>query len=143
MGKKSILVADNNPDIVEVVKAILEHEGFRIRTARDGEQAFKLMRKHKFDAVVLGDKMDKAGGVKLLQIMRRSAKLKDTPAMLFTGSQEEAKRLQENGMAKLANDFLVKPFNTRDLIDRVRLLIDSESPKATTPLPRRPSRPGL
>lgn len=143
MGKKRILVADKNADIVEVVKAILEHEGFRIRTARDGEQAFKLMRKHKFDAVILGDNMDKASGTKLLQIMRRSAKLKNTPAMLFTGSQDEARRLQENGMAKLANDFLVKPFNTRDLIDRVRLLINSESPKAQTPIPRRPSRPGL
>jgi len=143
MGKKQILIADKQTDIVEVIKAILEHEGFRVRTARDGEHAFKLLRKHAFDAVILGENMDKATGTKLLQIMRRSAKLKNTPAMLVTGNQEEAKRLQENGTAKLANDCLVKPFNTRDLINRVRILVNSELPKSQTPLPRRPSHPGL
>jgi DNA-binding response OmpR family regulator len=143
MGKKQILIAEKQPDIVEVIKAILEHEGFRVRTARDGEQAFKLLRKHAFDAVILGENMDKATGTKLLHIMRRSAKLKDTPAMLVTGNQEEAKRIQENGTAKLANDCLIKPFNTRDLINRVRILVNSEAPKSQTPLPKRPSHPGL
>jgi DNA-binding response OmpR family regulator len=143
MGKKQVLIADKHPDIVEVIKAILEHEGYRIRTARDGEQAFKLMRKHAFDAVILGENMDKASGTKLLQIMRRSNKLKDTPAMLVTGSQEQAQRLQENGKAKLANDFIVKPFNTRDLIDRVRYLVNSDPSKPRPQPPRRPSHPGL
>ena len=143
MGKKQILIADKHPDIVEVIKAILEHEGFRIRTARDGEHAFKLLRKHRFDAVILGENMDKASGTKLLQIMRRSNKLKETPAMLVTGSQEEANRLQENGRAKLADDCIVKPFNTRDLIDRVRFLINSDPTKSQRQPPRRPSHPGL
>ena len=143
MGKKQILIADKYPDIVEVIKAILEHEGYRIRTARDGEQAFKLLRKHAFDAVILGEDMEKASGTKLLQIMRRSNKLKGTPAMLVTGSQEQARRLQENGKAKLANDCIVKPFNTRDLIDRVRFLINSDPSKPQQPPPRRPSHPGL
>jgi DNA-binding response OmpR family regulator len=143
MGKKQILIAEKQPDIVGVMKAILEHEGFRVRTARDGEQAFKLLRKHAFDAVILGQDMDKATGSKLLHIMRRSARLKNTPAMLVTGNQEEAKRLQENGSTKLANDCLVKPFNTRDLISRVKILINSEAPRSQTPVPRRPSHPGL
>lgn len=127
MGKKQILVADDEPDILEVIKAILEHEGFRIRTARDGEQAFKLIRKHAFDAVILDVEMPKATGIKVLKLMRKSSKLKDIPVMLITGNLLRAKELEENGVAKLANDYLFKPFNTRDLIKRVRVLLEPSS----------------
>jgi two-component system response regulator (stage 0 sporulation protein A) len=138
------LIAHKHPDIVEVIKAILEHEGFRIRTARDGEHAFKLLRKRSFDAVIFGEDMEKASGTKLLQIMRRSDKLKKIPAMLVADSQEEARRLQQNGSSKLANDCLVKPFNTRDLVGRIRVLLNSDLRKSQelSP-PKRPSHPGL
>jgi DNA-binding response OmpR family regulator len=131
MGKKQILVADDEPDILEVIKAILEHEGFRVRTARDGEQAFKFLRKHAFDAAILDVEMPKATGIKVLQRMRRSSKLKDIPVMLITGNLLRAKELEENGVAKLANDYLIKPFNTRDLIKRVRALFQSTSSQST------------
>ena len=124
MGKKQILIADDEADILEVIKAILEHEGFRVRTARDGEQAFKLLRKYPFDAAVLDVEMPKATGIKVLQLVRRSSKLKELPVMLITGNLLRAKELEENGVAKLANDYLVKPFNTRDLIKRVRALFE-------------------
>jgi DNA-binding response OmpR family regulator len=127
MGKKQILIADDEPDILEVIKAILEHEGFRVRTARDGEQAFKLLRKHAFDAVILDVEMPKATGIKVLKLMRKSSRLKDIPVMLITGNLLRAKELEENGVAKLANDYLFKPFNTRDLIKRVRALLDPSS----------------
>ena len=52
-------------------------------------------------------------------------------------------RIQENGREKLANDCIVKPFNTRDLIDRVRYLINSDPSKSRPQPPRRPSHPGL
>lgn len=144
MGKKRILIADDEPDILDVIKAILEHDGYIVHTARDGQQAFKLLRKYSFDAVILDVYMPKATGVKLLQMMRKSSRLKDTPAMLITGNLLEAKRLEENGQAKLANDLLTKPFNTRDLITKVRALANSNSetskssPKISlkTPLPK-------
>ena len=127
MGKKQILVADDEPDILEVIKAILEHEGFRVRTARDGEQAFKLIRKHAFDAVILDVEMPKATGIKVLKLMRRSSRLKEIPVILITGNLLRAKELEENGVADLANDYLFKPFNTRDLIKRVRALLEPSS----------------
>jgi DNA-binding response OmpR family regulator len=136
MGKKRVLVADDDPDVLEVIKAILEHEGLDVRTARDGEQAFKLLRKSPFDAVILDVVMPKVTGIKLLQLMRRSSKFKETPAMLLTGNLIETKRLQEEGTTKLADDFLTKPFNTRDLIKRVKVLVNAG---AATPQPG-PSR---
>jgi two-component system alkaline phosphatase synthesis response regulator PhoP len=127
MGKKRVLVADDDPDVLEVIKAILEHEGFQVNTARDGEQAFKLLRKHLYSAVIMDVFMPKVSGVKLLHLMRRSSKFKETPAMLITGNILETKRIEEDGSLKLANDLLTKPFNTRDLIKRVRSLINSEA----------------
>lgn len=130
MGKKRILIADDDPDVLEVIKAILEHEGFRVRTARDGEQAFKLVRKNVFDAVILDVDMPKLKGTKVLKLMRRSSRLKKVPVMLITGNSLEAKVLQENGVAKLANDCLIKPFNTRDLMRRVKALMEPASPES-------------
>jgi DNA-binding response OmpR family regulator len=134
MGKKRILIADDDPDVLEVIKAILEHEGFRVRSARDGEQALKLVRKNDFDAVILDVDMPKRSGVRVLQRMRKQPDLKDVPVMLITGNLLKAKELQENGVAKLANDYLIKPFNTREFMKRVRALLDPASPesKATT-----------
>jgi two-component system alkaline phosphatase synthesis response regulator PhoP len=133
MGKKRVLIADDDPDVLEVIKAILEHEGLHVRTARDGEQAFKLLRKHKFDAVILDLVMPKVSGLKLLQLMRRSSRLKDTPVMLITGNLLEKKRLEENGSTNLANELLTKPFNTRDLIKKVKALANSEPAKLKKP----------
>ncbi len=130
MGKKRILIADDDPDVLEVIKAVLEHEGHRVRVARDGEQAFKLLRKNAFDAAILDVDMPKASGIKVLRLMRRSSSLKDIPVMLITGNLLKAKELQQNGAADLANDYLTKPFNTRDLIKRVRALVDSDLSKA-------------
>lgn len=134
MGKKRVLIADDEPDVLEVIKAILEHEGIVVHTARDGEQAFKLLRKRNFDAVILDVVMPRITGVKLLQLMRRSSKLKDTPAMLITGNLLETKRLEEDGSIKLASDLLTKPFNTRDLITRVKAMVNS-GPSTSKPPP--------
>jgi len=122
MGKKRVLIADDDTDVLEVIKAILEHEGYQVFTARDGEQAFKLLRKRAFDAVILDVVMPKCTGVKLLQLMRKSSRMKDIPAMLLTGNLLETKRREEDGSIQLADDFMTKPFNTRDLIKRVRAL---------------------
>jgi DNA-binding response OmpR family regulator len=134
MGKKRVLVADDDADVLEVIKAILEHEGLQVHTARDGEQAFKLLRKHAFDAVIMDVFMPKVSGVKLLHMMRRSSKFKHTPAMLITGNMLETKRIEEDGSLKLASDLLTKPFNTRDLIKRVKALVNSEA-KLQQPAP--------
>lgn len=135
MAKKRVLIADDDPDVLEVIKAILEHEGFQVNTARDGEQAFKLLRKHAFSAVIMDVFMPKVPGTKLLQLMRRSSKFKKTPAMLITGNILETKRLEEEGSLKLANDLLTKPFNTRDLIHRVKALVNSGA-KPRQPVPK-------
>ena len=134
MGKKRILIADDDTDVLEVIKAILEHEGFQVSTARDGEQAFKLLRKRKFDAVILDVVMPKVTGVKLLHMMRKSSRMKTVPTMLLTGNLLESRRLEENGSTKLADDFMTKPFNTRDLIKRVRALANAVPGTPQAPL---------
>jgi two-component system alkaline phosphatase synthesis response regulator PhoP len=137
MGKKRVLIADDDIDVLEVIKAILEHEGFQVNTARDGEQAFKLLRKHVFNAVILDVVMPKVTGTKLLRLMRKSSKFRDTPVMLLTG-----RNAVEESTTKLANDFLTKPFNTRDLIKRVKALAEglpasAQQPPSPHPVPNK------
>ena len=133
MGKKQVLIADDDTDVLEVIKAILEHEGYQVFTARNGEQAFKMLRKRVFDAVILDVVMPKVTGVKLLQLMRKSSRMKEVPTMLLTGNMLESRRLEENGSTRLANDFMTKPFNTRDLIKRVKALINGAPGKSQKP----------
>lgn len=133
MGKKQVLIADDDTDVLEVIKAILEHEGYQVFTARDGEQAFKMLRKRAFDAVILDVVMPKVTGVKLLQLMRKSSRMKEVPIMLLTGNLLESRRLEENGSTRLADDFMTKPFNTRDLIKRVKALINGAPGKSQKP----------
>jgi two-component system alkaline phosphatase synthesis response regulator PhoP len=141
MGKKRVLIADDDLDVLEVIKAILEHEGFQVSTARDGEQAFKMLRKHTFNAVILDVVMPKVTGTKLLQFMRKSSKFRETPVMLLTGRNV----VEDEAVIKLASDYLTKPFNTRDLIKRVKALANGLPEKSPQPLPgaqpARPARP--
>ena len=109
-------------------------------TARDGEQAYKLVRKHAFSAVILDVSMPKASGIKVLQLMRRSSRLKDIPVMLITGNLLKAKGIQDNSAVKLANVILTKPFNTRDLIKQVKTLVNSGSSKSEKPPEQPPQR---
>ncbi len=141
MGKKRILIADDDPDALEVMKAVMEHEGFRVRTALDGAQAYKLVRKNIFDAVILDVDMPKASGIRVLKLMRRSSKLKDVPVMLITGKAAKAEEIEQNGVLDLAEDYLTKPFNTRDLMKRVRALVDPNSSRSDRSATRNDSRP--
>ncbi len=136
MGKKRVLIADDEPDVLEVIKAILEHEGYQVHTARDGEQAFKQLRKHDFNAVIMDVDMPKLRGDKLLHLMRRSSKCRETPAMLITGNLLDAKRLEDDGSKKLANALLTKPFSTRDLIKGVKALVNSQQAETLPSSPK-------
>ena len=97
-----------------------------IGSAQSGKEGIKLAKELKPDVIIMDVFMPKVSGVKLLHMMRRSSKFKHTPAMLITGNILETKRIEEDGSLKLANELLTKPFNTRDLIKRVKSLIDSE-----------------
>ena len=79
-SKKKILVADDDEDFRDAMRAVLEHKKFKVNTAEDGEEAAKYLKKHKYDLLILDVVMPKVDGIKLFQTVRKSKRYWTRPA---------------------------------------------------------------
>lgn len=119
---KKILVVDDEPDICDVVKAILEREGFKVSPANGGPEGLKKLKKQNFDLVLIDFFMPLMSGRELLEKIRADPKLKFTRAAFLT-----AARFGDLGMDKIrelgALDYIQKPFDSDELVKRVKQLL--------------------
>ncbi|MBV7271355.1 response regulator transcription factor [Clostridium sp. PL3] len=116
--KKTILVVDDEPKIVEVVEAYLKKEGFEVLTAEDGEKALKLFKSEVIHLVVLDLMLPKISGEEICNKIRAAS---DIPIIMLTAKSEEDDKIE--GLAIGADDYLTKPFSVRELVGRVKALI--------------------
>ncbi|WP_314920917.1 response regulator transcription factor [Slackia exigua] len=112
-----ILLADDDPDILEVVSVLLASEGYRVDTARDGLEALALAR-HPFDLAILDVMMPKASGLEVCERLRLSS---NAPILFLTARSQDADKVA--GLAVGGDDYLVKPFSTPELLARVRAML--------------------
>jgi len=117
MGKK-ILIVDDNPDIVEMLKAYLTSEGFDVASAADGQQALHVARDQKPDCIVLDMMMPKMSGSEFIRVYTAEA---DTPILVLTARVEETDKVL--GLELGADDYVTKPFSLRELTARINALI--------------------
>ena len=125
-----ILIVDDEPDIVDLVSYNLKKDGFRVTTASDGEQALHKVRKDKFDLVVLDLMLPGIQGVELCRIIRNDPKTADTPIIMLTAKGEEVDRVI--GLESGADDYMTKPFSSKELIARIKAVLRRTGEKATT-----------
>lgn len=119
-----IIVADDEVDLLEVMRATLEACGHKVATARDGAAARKLLATGGFECAILDVVMPKIDGVRLLKMIRNSRSQGNLPVCLMTANPQERDRLlAKEGLA--ADVLLTKPFNTMDLIEAVRVMTDA------------------
>lgn len=120
-----ILVVDDDPDFVEIMRTILQKEGHEIATAGNGDQAFQLMQKDKPDLVLLDIMMSYVlDGLNLTRQMRMNPKLKDIPILMvtsLTGAQTTEMHPSDNYVA--VDGWLSKPVQPKELIERVNALL--------------------
>lgn len=116
--KKTILVVDDEPKIVEVVEAYLKKEGFKVLTAEDGEKALKLFKSEVIHLMVLDLMLPKISGEEICNKIRAAS---DIPIIMLTAKSEEDDKIE--GLAIGADDYLTKPFSVRELVGRVKALI--------------------
>ena len=122
----SVLVVDDEPNIVMSLEFLMEQAGFEVRVAADGEAALKAMEDKVPDLVLLDVMMPKRDGYDLCQMIRAKPEWKDVRIIMLTAKGREVER--EKGMALGADDYVTKPFSTRELVERVRsFLEDRES----------------
>ena len=122
MAYQTILVVDDEPQIVELVQDYLKQAGFRVLTARDGQTALTVARHERPDLIVL-DLMLPGGmdGLDVCRRVRQDAVLGTVPIIMLTARSEETDRLI--GLELGADDYVTKPFSPREVVARVRAVL--------------------
>ncbi len=117
----TILIADDNPQNVELLEAYLESLGCRLMTALDGASALDALRQHRPDMILLDVMMPKLSGFEVCRAVKGDHQFRDTVVLMVTALHEVAdlERAVECG----CDDFLSKPVNKVELVTRVRGLL--------------------
>jgi two-component system alkaline phosphatase synthesis response regulator PhoP len=119
-GKK-VLIADDEPDILEIVHYNLTREGYEVYTAKDGDDALVKAKQLKPDLVILDVMMPKKTGVEVCSIMRGQPAFKDTLIIFLTALSDEPSQLK--GLDSGADDYVNKPISPKLLVSRVNALL--------------------
>ena len=114
----TVLVVDDEQRLRDLVRGYLEHEGFNVLTAADGQVALELARQHGPDVVVLDLMLPGLDG---LEVCRRLRTFSNAYVIMLTAKAEEIDRIV--GLEVGADDYVTKPFSPRELIARVRAVL--------------------
>lgn len=121
-NKQYILVADDDPAILRLVKTIVEKEGYIVEAARDGKEAYKLLQSDKaFSAAIFDVVMPYIQGTELVRYMQSEKKLMNIPVIMMTAEQNP--RLSSDSFSAGAVAFLPKPFTTAQLQAMLRMCV--------------------
>ena len=123
-----ILVVDDEPPLVELVRGYLAREGFDVVTAGDGPTAVQMVRDESPDVVVLDVMLPGFDG---LEVCRQIRAFSDAYVLMLTARGEEIDRVV--GLTVGADDYLVKPFSPRELVARVKALLRRSRTSSTGP----------
>lgn len=121
MGKKKVLVVDDDADLLKMLKLRIEAEGFEFIGAGDGEEMLKLMKVNRPDVIILDIMLPRIDGYTALREMRNEEEFKDVPVIVLTAKEKRAVG-DLFALEKIAG-FIEKPFETKDLLDKIRSLV--------------------
>lgn len=122
---KLILVVDDEPKIVQLARDYLEHAGFSVLTANDGQSAVEQARSRKPDLIILDLGLPKMDGLDVTRVLRKESNL---PIIMLTARAEESDKLV--GLELGADDYVTKPFSPKELVARVRTVLRRMEPEA-------------
>ena len=117
-SKFKILVVDDEQNILDVIKAYLEKDGFDVITAMDGKSALDIYNNEEIHLIVLDLMLPKMTGEEVCNRIRSTSSM---PIIMLTAKAEEDERIE--GISIGADDYLTKPFSVRELVVRVRALL--------------------
>lgn len=121
MRKTTLLVIEDDPDIVELLRYNLEREGFRVLVATDGEHGMADATRHQPDLILLDLMLPGLDGLQVCKRLRAQDATRGTPVLVLTAKSEETDVVI--GLEMGADDYLTKPFSPRELLARVRALL--------------------
>jgi DNA-binding response OmpR family regulator len=121
---RSVLLVDDEPNIVLSLEFLMRQAGYAVRVARDGEAALKAIESEPPELVLLDVMMPKRDGFDVCQTIRANPAWKNMRIVLLTAKGRDIER--EKGMALGADDYITKPFSTREVVQKVKQMLPPE-----------------
>ncbi len=131
MPNETLLLVDDEQNIIELATMYLEMEGFRVLSARDGEAALERIKKERPALIVLDLMLPKIDG---WQVCRKVRAESDVPILMLTARDDDVDKIV--GLELGADDYMTKPFNPRELVARVKAILrrtESRRPEPAGP----------
>lgn len=126
MSKGTVLVIDDEKDLIELVRYNLEKDGYDVIGTADGESGLEVAGSHRPDLVVLDLMLPGMDGLEVCRRLRADARTARVPVIMLTAKASEADRIV--GLEIGADDYLVKPFSPRELTARVKAVLRRTTP---------------
>jgi DNA-binding response OmpR family regulator len=127
MSKKTILVIEDEKNIQELLRFNLEEEGHRVVCASTGDRGLDAAAKEKPDLIILDVMLPGISGTDILKSIRANTKISATPVLMLTARSQESDKVL--GLELGADDYVTKPFSTRELTARVKALLRRSGPE--------------
>jgi DNA-binding response OmpR family regulator len=121
MTQKTILIADDEPNIVISLEYLLQRDGYRVLVARDGQEALDAIAAGPPDLVLLDVMLPRVSGFEVCQTVRENPALAGMPIVMLTAKGREIE--VSKGMALGANAYVTKPFSTQELLAQIHALL--------------------
>ncbi len=118
MGKKAVLVVDDEPYILKSMAFVLKRAHYEVLEATNGEEALEVLKEQKPSLVFLDVMMPKKSGYDVVQEVRSDPDLADTFMVLLTAKGQDSDR--EEGLSLGADDFMTKPFSPSKILEKAR-----------------------
>ena len=125
---RTVLLVDDEPNIILSLQFLIEQAGYEARVARDGEAALKAVEEQKPDLVLLDVMLPKRDGFHVCEKIRANPAWNDVRIVMLTAKGRDSER--EKGLALGADAYITKPFSTRDAMEQIKRFLESEDPKA-------------
>lgn len=120
---RKILIADDEPNIVISLEFLMKREGYDVIVANDGEEAVHRIRGDRPDLVLLDVMMPKKSGFEVCQEIKSDPDLQATRILMLTAKGRDTE--VSKGLALGADAYMTKPFSTKELVERVRSMLES------------------
>lgn len=125
-----LLLAEDEAALSKALKAILERNNYSVDAVYDGQEALEYLKSDNYDGVILDIMMPKIDGITVLRTIREQGNL--VPVLLLTAKSEVDDKVL--GLDAGANDYLTKPFNSRELLARIRAMTRTQTAQADSML---------
>ncbi len=135
MARESVLVVDDEEDILELIEYNLEKEGYTVKTVKTGEECLSIVEKLSPEIVILDLMLPGLDGLEVCKRLKQSEPTRTVPVLMLTAKSEDSDIV--SGLELGADDYITKPFSPKVLIARVRAVLRraseqaSEKPKET------------